>query len=149
MTHRIVIAVDGSDNSRRAVAYVGELVGRTPGLEVTLLHVIHAPDENFFPNGQERERWLQSGRSRVEGWLAEYRRMLLAAGMDPARVSVHLAERDGPSLAALILAETCALDAGTIVVGRQGLSPREELLFGSVSRQVVGHASNRTVWVVG
>ncbi len=144
----IVIAVDGSENSRRAVAYVGEMVDGLSGFRVTLLHVIHAPEEDFFSSPQERERWVRSGRKKVETWLADYQEMLLANGLDAGDVSLCTVERDGPSLARLILAEVTSLKAGTIVVGRQGLSRKEEFLFGSVSKQIVSHARNCTVWVV-
>lgn len=144
----IVIAVDGSENSRRAVAYVGELLGGLKGFTVTLLHVIHAPEEDFFSSPQERERWVKSGRKKVERWIAEYRDMLIAGGVDAGDVSIRTVERDGPSLAQLILAEMTFLEAGTIVLGRQGLSRKEEFLFGSVSKQIVSHARNCTVWVV-
>ena len=47
----IVIAVDGSENSRRAVAYVGQLIGGLTGFTVTLLHVIHTLEiEQFSAN---------------------------------------------------------------------------------------------------
>jgi nucleotide-binding universal stress UspA family protein len=143
----IVIAVDGSENSRRAVAYVGELLGGQKGFTVTLLHVIHAPEEDFFASPQERERWVKSGRKKVERWMTEYRDMLIAGGF-AGDVFMRAAERDGPSLARLILAEMTVLEAGTIVLGRQGLSRKEEFLFGSVSKQIVSHARNCTVWVV-
>lgn len=148
MNNRIVIAVDGSENSRRAVAYVGRLLGGRSGFAVMLLHVIHAPDEDFFSSPREREKWVKSGRKKVEKWLADYRNVLIADGLGTGDVSVHVVERDGPSLARLILAEMKSLEAGTLVVGRQGLSRKEEFLFGSVSKQIVSYARQCTVWVV-
>ncbi|MBR9987333.1 MAG: universal stress protein [Desulfosarcina sp.] len=146
--NHVVIAVDGSENSRRAVAYVGGLIGGLTGFTVTLLHVIHAPEEDFFSSPQERERWVKSGRKKVEAWITDYRDLLVADGVDAGDVSIRAVERDGPSLARLILAEMTVLKAGTIVLGRQGLSRKEEFLFGSVSKQIVSHARNCTVWVV-
>ena len=144
----LVIAVDGSENARRAVVYIGDLLGGLDGFGVILLHVIHAPEDDFFASPAERERWIITGREKVSGWLAGYRELLIAAGFPPACVSVRTAERDGPSLAHLILDEVAALGARTVVMGRQGLSRREAFLFGSVSRQVVDRARNLTVWVV-
>lgn len=146
--NHVVIAADGSENSRRAVAYVGRLLGGLDGFKTTVLHVIHAPGEDFFPSAQERERWVQLGRNKVNRWLADYRQMLISDGFQPDAVAVVTVERDGPSLAWLILDETTALAAGTLVVGRQGLSLKEEVLFGSVSREIVSQARNCTVWVV-
>jgi hypothetical protein len=36
----ILIAVDESDNARRAVSYVGQLLGGLPGFKVIILHVV-------------------------------------------------------------------------------------------------------------
>jgi nucleotide-binding universal stress UspA family protein len=148
MNNRIVIAVDGSENSRRAVVYVGRLLGGRSGFMATLLHVIHAPEEDFFSSPQEREKWVRSGRRKVEKWLADYRNVLIAEGFGAGDVALHAVERDGPSLARLILAEMTCLESDTLVVGRQGLSRKEEFLFGSVSKQIVSYARQCTVWVV-
>jgi len=51
-------------------------------------------------------------------------------------------------LAECILAERDQLEYGTLVVGRKGLSPSEEFLFGSTSGKIVRIARNCTVWVV-
>lgn len=145
---RLAIAVDGSENSRRAVAYVGELIGGLPGFSVALLHVIHLPEADFFADPEERQQWLRSVGHSAAGWLADYRRMLIDHGLAPERVTQQIVEREGPSLARLILAEAASLGARTIVVGRQGVSRKEEFLFGSVSKQIVSHARRCTVWVV-
>lgn len=144
----IVIAVDGSENSRRAVDYVGRLFGGWKALAVTLLHVIHAPEEDFFATSGERDGWIRSGRQRAGKWMADYRQALIAFGLGANRVTLHIVERDGPSLSRLILNEIKLLGVGTLVVGRQGLTRKEEFLFGSVSKQIVSHARNCTVWVV-
>ena len=144
----IVIAVDGSENSRRAIDYVGRLLGGWKDLTVTLLHVIHAPEEDFFASSGERDGWIQSGRQRVGQWMEDYRQGLIGCGVGPNRVTFHIVERDGPSLSRLILHEIKRLGAGTLVLSRQGLTRKEEFLFGSVSKQIVSHARNCTVWVV-
>jgi nucleotide-binding universal stress UspA family protein len=53
-----------------------------------------------------------------------------------------------PSIAECIIEEQNRLGCSTIVVGRQGLSRSEEILFGSVSSKLVGRAKNCTVWIV-
>ena len=147
--HHIVIAVDGSDNSRRAVAYVGEFLSGQKGFTLTLLHVIHMADEDFFPSPPERGRWIRSERKKIARWMSVYQQMLIDRGLSPQDVQIRIVEQTGPSLARLILFEMARLDAGTIVVGRQGVSRKEEFLFGSVSKQIVSHARTFTVWVVG
>ena len=52
------------------------------------------------------------------------------------------------TVAELILHERQSGGYGTIVVGRRGMSKKEEFLFGSVSNKIVREARDCTVWVV-
>ena len=45
----IMIAVDASENARRAVLYAGKLLAGLKGFKVFILHVICEPEEDFFP----------------------------------------------------------------------------------------------------
>ena len=49
----LLIAVDDSDSSRRAVLYVADFLGGFPGFTVTLLRVIPAPEEDFFDSAAD------------------------------------------------------------------------------------------------
>jgi hypothetical protein len=54
----IMIAVDSSENSRRAVLFVGDFFGCYEGFMVTLLHIILEPDATFFKDNEDRQKWL-------------------------------------------------------------------------------------------
>ena len=144
----ILIAVDESDNARRAVSYVGQLLGGLPGFKVTVLHVVPEPEEDYFPTDAQKEAWLEHYKERIDALLEAYRDLLIHKGFDPDDVAVRSTLRYCPSMAECILAERGETEYGTIVVGRQGLSRNEEFLFGSVSSKIVTHARNCTVWVV-
>ena len=144
----ILIAVDESENARRAVSYVAKLLGGVGGFEVTILHVIPLPEDDFFLTTSEMEKWLSQYRVKIDGMLEEYRQILIGAGFHPNDVSVRSPTRYCPSMAECILAERDERAYGTIVVGRQGLSRTEEFIFGSISSKIVTHARNCTVWVV-
>jgi len=144
----ILIAVDESENARRAVSYVAEILGGVEGFEVTILHVIPLPEDDFFLTTSEMEKWLSQYRVKIDGMLEEYRQILIGAGFHPNDVSVRSPTRYCPSMAECILAERDERAYGTIVVGRQGLSRTEEFIFGSISSKIVTHARNCTVWVV-
>ncbi len=144
----LLIAVDESENARRAVSYVAQLLGGLPGFKVTLLHVIPDPEEDYFPDEKEREKWLEDYKKRIEQRLGKYREMLITAGFEAGDVSVRSPLRYCPSMAQCILAERDDTRYGTIVVGRKGLSRTEEFLFGSISSKIVDHAKDCTVWVV-
>jgi len=144
----ILIAVDDSDNSRRAVSYVAQLLAGTRGFKVTILHVIPEAEEDYFSTNDEKEKWLSQYSKKVEAMLEDYRQILVQAGFDVNDVSVRSTLRYCPSMAECILAERDATEYHTLVVGRQGISRSEEFLFGSVSSKIVNHAKNCTVWVV-
>jgi nucleotide-binding universal stress UspA family protein len=144
----ILIAVDESENARRAVSYVAQLLGGAEGFKVTVLHVIPRPEEDFFPNEQEKEQWLKNYRDKIERTLKEHRDLLIKGGFEPQYVSTQSELKYCPSMAECILAERDKTQYDTIVVGRQGLSRKERFLFGSISSKIVNHANNCAVWVI-
>jgi nucleotide-binding universal stress UspA family protein len=144
----ILIAVDTSENSRRAVAYVGRMLGGMQGYHVTLLHVIPDPEEDYFQSESEREAWIAGYRSKTDAVLKEYQDMLISAGFPTTAVDLHTPRRYCPSMAECILSEHQKQDYSTIVIGRHGLSRKEEFLFGSISNKIVHHARDCAVWVV-
>ena len=144
----ILIAVDESENARRAVSYVAQILAGIKGFKVLILHVIRQPEEDYFPTSSEKDRWLGQYKLKVDVMLKDYRQILIRAGFAPEDVSVRSTLRYCPSLAECILAERDQSGYSTIVVGRQGLSRSEEFLFGSVSSKIVNHALDCTIWVV-
>ena len=145
---KILIAVDESENARRAVSYVGQMLAGVQGFKVSILHVISQPEEDFFPTAAEKDKWLGEYQLKVDAMLKNYRELLIGEGFEPEDVSVRSTLRYCPSLAECILAERSQMNCSTIVVGRQGISRSEEFLFGSVSSKIVNHARDCTVWVV-
>lgn len=144
----ILIAVDDSENARRAVSYVSQLLAGLKGFKILILHVINQPEEDYFSTSAERENWLSTNQLKVDVMLENYRQILISEGFDPDDISVRSTLQYCPSLSECILAEQDKTKYSTIVVGRQGLSRSEEFLFGSISSKIVTHARNCTVWVV-
>ncbi|MBI5519486.1 MAG: universal stress protein [Desulfovibrio sp.] len=145
----ILISVDASDNARRAVDYAAELLGRAPGVRVTLLYIERAPGRDRFDT---EEAWLNQCKlehDRVFDFLADARARLVAAGMPEEAVSERTVLCSAePSIAQTILDVQQEGGFGTLVVGRRGLTKSEEFLFGSVSTKLVHNAKNCAVWVV-
>jgi nucleotide-binding universal stress UspA family protein len=144
----ILIAVDESENARRAVSYVGQLLGGVAGFKVTILHVVSEPEEDYFATSANKEKWLHQYTQKIDDMLKDYRQLLIDKGFDQKDVTTRSPIRYCPSMAECILSERDETRYSTIVVGRQGLSRKEEFLFGSISSKIVTHANNCTVWVV-
>jgi len=144
----ILIAVDESENARRAVSYVGQLLGGLPNFKVLILHIIPDPEEDYFPSVSEKEKWIEEHKKQIDILLEDHRRILIQAGFDENAVTTRSTLRYCPSMAECILEERDKTEYNTIVVGRQGLSRSEQFLFGSISSKIVNHARDCTVWVV-
>ena len=148
VNRNILIAADESENAGRAVLYVANLLGGMKGFRVTVVHVIREPEEDYFPSEEEKMKWYEEYGKAADLMLERYRRTLIDAGFAPEDVAARATVRYCPSMAECILAERDRLEYGTLVVGRKGLSRKEEFLFGSISGKIVRTARNCTVWVV-
>ena len=69
----VLVAVDGSENSRRAVEHVAEMLGGSRSFSFTLLHVIAEPDPDYFSNKPgKRLEWIEKRRSEAQVYLKDY-----------------------------------------------------------------------------
>jgi hypothetical protein len=98
------------------------IVFNLPGFKVIILHVVHEPEEDYFPTSTQKEKWLTQHMLRMDALLEDYRQLLIKKGFDPKDVAVHSMLRYCPSMAACILSESDKTEYSTIVMGRQGLS---------------------------
>ncbi len=148
VNRNILIAADESENAQRAVTYVGKLLGGLRGFKVTVLHVIREPEDDYFPKEADKDQWYNEYRQQVVQMLDKYRNILIDAGFIPEDVRTRSTVRYCPSMAECILAERDKTEYSTLVIGRKGLTHKEEFLFGSISGKIVRIAKNCTVWVV-
>jgi nucleotide-binding universal stress UspA family protein len=144
----ILIAVDESENARRAVQYVAGLLGGVAGFRATLLSIIPEPSEDYFAADADRKEWMEKYRARVLAILEECRGMLVDSGFGEDRVEVMVDSMYSPSAAECIINEQKKLGCSTIVVGRRGISKKEESLFGSTSDKILHEAKDCAVWVI-
>ena len=143
-----LIAVDQTEDAKRAVLYVAGLIGGFPGFRATLMSVVQEPEEDFFTSDQERAAWIEGKTAELQKYLEKYREILIQSGFDEDKVEVRLCKGNTASLAETILSFQCDMSCCTIVVGRQHKSRTEEFLFGSISSQLIHEAKNCAVWVV-
>lgn len=145
---RILVAVDGSANARRAVAHVAAVAACAQSVQIILLHIISEPDPDYFASPADRLGWLAQHRKEADAFMADYKGLLANHGIAEGRITTTVKELDCPSLSECIMDEMQRLEASTIAIGRTGLQAKEELLLGSVSKRIVHHAKNCAVWVV-
>lgn len=154
---KILVAVDASENSARAVEYVGIIVGGTPGFEISLLYIERHPERDIFPDDASWQSACREEEKKVRTFLSQAKVMLEHKGVPSDVVSIEYAKTavggaqrssKGHSVAQHILRVRQAGDFGTVVVGRRGVSKAEEFLFGSVTTKIIHNAKQCTVWVV-
>ena len=144
----IMIAVDSSDNAKRAVLFVGDFFGCYDGFQVTLLHIILEPEATFFSDNDEQEKWLASQREEARKVMQDYRHILVDAGFPDDKVNVRIDTMRAPSVADCIIKEQEEMKCCTIVIGRRGISKKEEFIFGSTSNRIIHEAKKCAVLVI-
>lgn len=144
----ILIAVDSSDNARRAVLFVGDFFGCYEGFQVTLLHIILEPEATFFRNNEERKKWLAGQRQEAQEVMKVYKNILTDAGFPEDKINVRIDSMRASSVADCIIKEQEEMKCCTIVIGRRGISKKEEFIFGSTSNKIIHEARKCAVLVI-
>jgi len=145
---RILIAVDNSENAERAILYVADSLGGVSGFYVTILTVIPEPPADYFETATECNSWIEEQKSEAIRMLDKYRQILIQSGFVEDKVETIMDIRKCPSVADCIIDVQQKLRCCTIVIGRRGVSKKEEFLFGSTSSKVVRSGKNCAVWVI-
>jgi nucleotide-binding universal stress UspA family protein len=144
----LLVAVDESDNSKRAVMYLADFFCDYKNVFVTLLSIVQEPSEDYFATEPEREKWLSDKQLTMNNILAGYKEMLIEAGFKDNQIETQLSVRACASVGDAILAEQEKLRCCIVVVGRRGISHNEEFVFGSTSNKILHNARNCAVMVV-
>lgn len=143
MAIKVLIAIDGSEPSLRAVDFTIEHIGKTPGVSFLLLHVWNASAIHLLGAVEAMdESWLQNAEQRsTDKALSGAIKKCEAAG-----VSFQSMSRSG-QVAESITQTAHEEGAHYIVMGTRGLGGVEGLLLGSVTTQVI-HLAETPVTLV-
>jgi len=147
----ILVAMDGSEHSLRALEHVISVTHDNPDARFTVYHVMrkdrdYAGLEFEIPTSAELEKILAStNRHFVDEFHERAEKMLAESGISRDRIEVRVAERRrNPGKA--ILEKIKSGDFGTVVLGRSGMS--KSFFMGSVSNYVTRRAADCAVWLV-
>jgi nucleotide-binding universal stress UspA family protein len=147
---RIMVAVDGSEDSLRAVDHLSFMVGENPDISVTLFHVMPKFRNFCVIDFNEKEgdlhEIIEKGDKRcIDRFYAQAQEKFKEAGIQEKQIEIKVAKR-AVNVGKAIVDEAKKGNYGTVVIGRRGAS--KAFFMGSVSRHVLERVSNRALWLV-
>ncbi len=151
---KIVVAVDGSENSKRAVDHLSFILGscKIEGMEVLLLNVrpgfIRLSGPRVIPSLSAFPASGANYEKKMMPFLDQCEELLLEAGIAPDNIKKKIVLK-GADIGKVILSEAQKGDYETIVMGRGGISMAQEFFMGSISHNILQQAGDKAVWIVG
>jgi nucleotide-binding universal stress UspA family protein len=153
--HKILVAIDESENAKRAVEFVAKT--SLPEHEITLFSVIpdtaaicemNSPEltPHFLAHQVEFCSMEDKKRELVEQAAQKAKAILQKAGFDEKNIKIKMVNRK-KGIARDIINEAHA-GYDTVVMGKKGLSGIKEFFLGSVSQKVLHGAEDLSVLLV-
>jgi nucleotide-binding universal stress UspA family protein len=158
---KVMIAIDDSDGSLRAVEHVARQFGGMRDLQVTLFHVLLGEPPQFWDDGhllteEEKkarkaviETWLSHQKSRLDPIFQKATEALTREEITRDQIVTKFISDSIDVIPQCILAEAKAGGYQTVFIGRCGRSRTKHFLLGSIANQVVNAAEGIAVCVVG
>ena len=159
---QILIAIDDSEHSARALRYVGTLLRDARDVQVTLFHVLKPMPRELLEHGgsedpaeeirlaeelcQDQENWVRTESVTESPILVTALELFGKTGFPLDRVTLKFGHED--DIAHNILAEARTGGYGTIVISRQGSNGMKRFFGGGITDQLLRDASGYTLWVV-
>lgn len=153
---KILLAVDSSPASMKAVEFVVSLLGGH-GYEINIFHAIPGLEAIHFdlsencrpelPEVDMSDTCLETFKLKVARLFRDVKNMLMTSGFESEKISEKVIS-GVRSRSEAIVKEAEDGGFGTIVVGRRGLSKVEAFFMGRVGHEVVYGGKMFSVWVV-
>ena len=148
---KILVAVDGSENSLNEIDHISFMVMGNSNAKLTLLHVM-TKARAYYEESLEEEPSKEledfvSGddKIRIDRFYSLAMKKFKDAGISENQIEIKTVE--GRNRPGRVIVETANEgDFGTVVIGRRGMNRR--FFMGSVSHYVINKASGFAVWVV-
>lgn len=160
----ILLCVDHSTASQKAVRFTAELLGKAsvPDVSVTLFHVAEFLPEYLLSDSpapgltsrELAEMWAQRSRALGQKLLDSAKQTLLSAGMAENSVQSKLcttsclpeAKKVAAALSIIDEIQSGAYDV--VCIGRRGASELASSFIGGVAEKVIRECGGKTVWLV-
>jgi len=153
---KILIALDGSDQSLAAVRYIGGVL-KPEKTKIVLFHVDPGIPESFWDLEKSPEfrsklapvrAWADQQKKSIDCEMTKAGKILFNFGFPADAVSFRIQKRK-TGIARDILHEAGTGEYKMVVVGRTGISNFKDLVLGSVANKLIGNLMNIPLVVVG
>jgi len=161
----LLIAVDDSEASDRAVAYVGNLIGGHEDFHVCLLHALPPLPRELLEFGgtsdpaqeeqeeaclkTEQSRWIEMATQAAAPVFTRAKHILSAAHVPGDVVETQVVDTVATHDLVLGILETAQrCNCGTVVVGRKSLQGFKALFASHLGDELIRQGHELTVWVV-
>jgi nucleotide-binding universal stress UspA family protein len=148
----VIVALDGSAGSMRALDYVCTLMNGLKNKVVlfhALRHISYPESEisKIAPFKEVEKSLWDDAKKMLKPTLTEAKKRLLKAGHLKDKVVAKVVT-GVPSRAGALIEEAMKSGCGSIAVGRTGISQVEDFNIGRVANKVVHGAQNQAVWII-
>jgi len=147
---KIMLAVDGSENSLRVVDHLIDMVEAHPDLRVTLFHVL--PHLRYYyslvfetENPHLQDILQREDKLRIEHFYEIAHERFKTAGLKKTQIKIKTSKQ-GFDISTSILGEARTGQYSTVVVGRRG--EREAFFTGRIAMRLVQKVTDQALWVV-
>ncbi len=156
--NKMLIAIDGSECSMKAVRYAGDHFPGIEELQITLLHILPMPaifwDEGHILSEKEKEdrkrffsQWKSEQLRRFEPVLDEAVELLVKKGIKRDQISVKDAS-DTIDIADRIIEETKSGGYETLLIGHCRHDKTTHFIRGSVTKEIMLRGAGATLSIV-
>lgn len=147
---KILLAVDGSQNSLRAVDHLIHMVGTNPDISITLFHVIPYLRHYYSIDVERSRAHLQlvmhrEDNRRMKGFYEKAYKRFKIAGLKGSQINTTTCRRSS-DISTAIYGEAKAGQYGTVIVGRRG--ERGAFFSGQIARRLVQVFEDQTLCIV-
>jgi nucleotide-binding universal stress UspA family protein len=155
--HKLLVVVDESHATTKALQYVAGMAAGRPHFRVCLAHSFLSPPRQLVEiRGVEKgrlkafeSRWISVDAKTEQRALARANAVLRRRGMSPGAIEAHycyLIDGSRATKEILRLARTRKCD--TVVIGKKSLSWLQELIDGNPAEELVRQGKGFTIWVI-
>ena len=157
---KMLVCIDDSTGSWKAIEYVGDQFAGVKDLEITLFHVLLGLPPAFWDDGhflteEEKlarktvvDKWMANQKQILEPLFQKAIKALALQGIPSERIKTKFTSESIDAVDRCILAEAKSGDYATLVIGRCAEHSTKHFLLGSVTSRIVNSGAGMTICVV-